>query len=66
MIDEQLDSSYEQSIDDLGSGPICPKHCLFQGLFCGSIPDELENLISVEDRMINIYSAVTSITLAGG
>lgn len=66
VISEQLDSSDDQSMDDMGSGPICPKHCLFQGLFCGSIPDELKNLTSVEESMINIYSAVISMILAGG
>ena len=66
MISEHLDSSDEQSIDGVGSGPICSKHCLFQGLICGFISDELKNLTSVKESMINICSAVTSITLAGG
>ena len=30
VVSEHLDSSDEQSIDDVGSGPICPKHCLFR------------------------------------
>jgi hypothetical protein len=35
-------------------------------LFCGSIPDELIGLTAVEDSMINIYSAIAKVFLAGG
>ena len=59
-------SSDEQSDDPECSGSICPKMSLFLGLFCGRIPDELMNLTAVEESMINIYSAITNISLAGG
>ena len=38
----------------------------FLGLFTGSIPTELLSLTSVEDSMINIYSAISKVCLAGG
>ena len=61
-----VDSSDEESGDPDCSGPIFPKMSLFLGLFCGRIPDELMNLTAVEESMINIYSAITNISLAGG
>jgi hypothetical protein len=47
-------------------GSNIPKLALFLGLFCSSIPDELIGLTAVEDSMINIYSAITKVFLAGG
>ena len=64
--DDELDSNDDQSNESEGSASICPKMCLFLGLFAGSIPNELKDLTSVEESMINIYSAVTNISLAGG
>ena len=55
--------------DSLGSDfkfSLLPKLCLFRGLFCGSIPDELVGLTLVEESMINIYSAITNVCMAGG
>lgn len=43
-----------------------PKFALFAGLFAGSVPDELVGLTMVEESMINIYSSVTKLFLAGG
>jgi OTU-like cysteine protease len=43
-----------------------PKMVNFKGLFTGSIPIELSNLTAVEDSMINIYSAISKVCLAGG
>jgi hypothetical protein len=43
-----------------------PKVVNFRGLFTGSIPTELLNLTAVEDSMINIYSAISKVCLAGG
>ena len=63
---DQLYPSDEQSNDFECSGPICPKMSLFLGFFCGRIPHKLMNLTAVEESMINIYSAITNISLAGG
>lgn len=43
-----------------------PKFALFAGLFAGNVPVELVGLTSVEESMINIYSSVTKMFLAGG
>ena len=43
-----------------------PKIVNFRGLFTGSIPTELLNLTAMEDSMINIYSAISKVCLAGG
>ena len=43
-----------------------PKLTLFNGLFAGTIPSELVGLTCVEESMINIYSSVTKMFLAGG
>ena len=43
-----------------------PKLALFNGLFAGTIPVELVGLTCVEKSMINIYSSVTKMFLAGG
>ena len=43
-----------------------PKLALFNGLFAGTIPVELIGLTRVEESMINIYSSVTKMFLAGG
>lgn len=64
--DVLTNSSDDPSFDSDGSGSICHKMCLFGGLFTGSIPNELQNLTSVEESLINLYSAVTNISLAGG
>lgn len=56
--DESLGSDFKFSL--------LPKLCLFRGLFCGSIPDELVGLTLVEESMINIYSAITNVSMAGG
>jgi hypothetical protein len=45
---------------------VIPKFALFNGLFAGTVPDELVGLTCVEESMINIYSAVTKMFLAGG
>ena len=42
-----------------------PKLALFNGLFAGTIPSELVGLTCVEESMINIYSSVTKMFLAG-
>jgi hypothetical protein len=43
-----------------------PKLAYINGLFPGSIPLELQGLTIVEDSMINIYSAISNVTLEGG
>jgi copper chaperone CopZ len=43
-----------------------PKTALFFGMFTGCVPMELTGLSPVEDSMINIYSAITKVCLAGG
>ena len=43
-----------------------PKLALFNGLFAETIPVELIGLTRVEESMINIYSSVTKMFLAGG
>ena len=44
-------SSDDQSNDSDGSGTICPKMCLFVGLFAGSITNELKDLTSLKESM---------------
>ena len=60
----------EGSISHLSNGvnfgSVIPKLALFNGLFAGSIPVELIGLTSVEESMINIYSAITKMYPAGG
>ena len=51
---------------DAEYGSFIPKLALFNGLFTGSIPVELTGLTSVEESMINIYSAITKMVPAGG
>jgi hypothetical protein len=55
----------KSDINDSSSRNI-PKMVYFKGLFAGSIPMELSNLTAVEDSMINIYSAISKVCLAGG
>ena len=43
-----------------------PKLASFNELFAGTIPVELIGLTRVEESMINIYSSVTKMFLAGG
>ena len=43
-----------------------PRILNFKGLFTGSIPTELLNPTSAENSMINIYSAISKVCLAGG
>lgn len=64
--EDKMTLSDDQTNESEGSGSICPKMCLFLDLFAGSIPNEPNDLTSVEKSMINIYSAVTNIILAGG
>jgi hypothetical protein len=74
--DDSDDNDEEESINsedhntrghcEATQGSNIPKLALFLGLFCGSIPDELIGLTAVEDSMINIYSAITKVFLAGG
>ena len=45
---------------------LIPKFALFLGFFPGSIPAELIGLTPVEESMINIYSAVSKVTLSRG
>ena len=51
---------------EVNYGSSIPKLALFNGLFTGSIPVELTGLTSVEESMINIYSAITKMVPAGG
>ena len=51
---------------EVNYGSLIPKLCLFNGLFTGSIPVELTGLTTVEESMINIYSAITKMVPAGG
>jgi hypothetical protein len=52
--------------DKRDPGNYIPRLALFNGLFSGSIPTELTGLTSVEESMINIYSAITKMVPAGG
>ena len=45
---------------------LIPKFALFLGFFTGPVPVELVGLTPVEESMINIYSAVSKVTLARG
>ena len=45
---------------------LIPKLALFLGFFPGSIPAELIGLTPVEESMINMYSAVSKVTLSRG
>ena len=45
---------------------LIPKLALFLGFFPGCVPDVLVGLTPVEESMINIYSAVSKISLARG
>ena len=59
-------SSDDDSVGSDFKFSLLPKLCFFRGLFTGSIPDELVGLTRVEDSMINIYSAITNVSMAGG
>ena len=72
---EQCHADSIESDDDSIASPndiaasqsyIVPKFALFNGLFPGTIPLELVALTCVEESMINIYSSVTKMFLAGG
>jgi hypothetical protein len=63
-----IDPLCDSVLDDVevNYGSSIPKLALFNGLFTGSIPAELTGLTSVEESMINIYSAITKMVPAGG
>jgi len=46
--------------------PNVPDKSLLRGLWTGPIPEELQDLTSLETSMISIYSPVTKLTLQGG
>ena len=70
-IDDNLYNDEEERIEDStihsliavneGNNINKPQLALFLGLFCGSIPNELIGMTTVEDSMINIYSAITNV-----
>lgn len=65
-----VESDVEDSVNTMNAGLLrshrYPYNALFNGLFAGTVLDELVGLTGVEESMISIYSSVTKMFLAGG